>query len=79
MAGSKAVSKLEDLPLDRFLMLCATAIDGRIFFILDQFEEYFLYHPVSKAVNDFEKQFAAAVKRRGIPVNFLISLQLPGC
>ena len=78
MAGSQAVAKLEDLPLDRFLMLCATAIDGRIFFILDQFEEYFLYHPVSKAVNDFEKQFAAAVNRRGIPANFLISLREDG-
>jgi hypothetical protein len=35
---------LENLSLDRFMIECASALGGRIFFILDQFEEYFLYH-----------------------------------
>lgn len=31
--------------LDEFLLKCAQAFRGDLFFILDQFEEYFLYHP----------------------------------
>jgi WD40 repeat protein len=70
--------QIDDLTLDRFLVQCANAIDGRIFFIIDQFEEYFLYHPLSEKDNDFEGQFASAVNHAGIPASFLISLREEG-
>jgi WD40 repeat protein len=69
---------VNDLPLDRFLMHCADAIQGRIFFIIDQFEEYFLYHPPSESDNDFDEQPACAVNSLDVPVSFLISLREEG-
>ena len=69
---------INDLPLDRFLILCADAIQGRIFFIIDQFEEYFLYHPLSETDNDFDEQLARAVNSPDVPVSFLISLREEG-
>src|SRR5271165_703021 len=70
---------LEDLSLDRFIIECANALGGRIFFILDQFEEYFLYHPATEDLaKDFDGQFALAVNSPEIPVSFLVSLRDDG-
>ena len=35
-------------PLDRYLALCAAAAGRRLLIILDQFEEYSLYHPTDE-------------------------------
>jgi hypothetical protein len=43
--------------------------------ILDQFEEYFLYHPEEDAEGTFASEFAQAVNRPGLRANFLISLR----
>src|SRR5262249_40717347 len=42
--------------------------------VLDQFEEYFLYHP-DPGASDFEVQLPAAIRRPGLRANFLISLR----
>lgn len=70
----KKVEVSLDLRLDKFLIQCTTALRGQVFFILDQFEEYFLYHP-SEAESDFDAEFARAVNRQEINVNFLLCLR----
>ena len=63
------------LPLDEFLSQAGRGLRGPLFFIFDQFEEYFLYHPTDSASDVFEAEFAAAVNRRDLNANFLISIR----
>lgn len=46
-----------------------------LFVILDQFEEYFVYHPGGEAAGSFVAEFADAVKDDSLRVNFLISIR----
>ncbi|MER3447663.1 MAG: hypothetical protein C4291_12880 [Candidatus Dadabacteria bacterium] len=48
---------------------------GSILILLDQFEEYFLYHPESQADNPFDIEFARTIKREEVDVGILISLR----
>lgn len=66
------------LPLDEYLAQTQRALGLPLFLIFDQFEEYFLYHPPSPAAEAFESSFARAVNRRGIQVNFFLSLREDG-
>ena len=66
------------LPLDEFLGQVARGSRGPIFLVFDQFEEYFLYNPVSADSESFEAEFARAVNRRDLNVNFLLSLREDG-
>jgi hypothetical protein len=61
-------------PLDDVLFAAATALGGTMVLLLDQFEEYFLYHPVSRA-HPFEAELARAVNRQEVEANFLLSLR----
>ena len=63
------------LPLDDFLLAAAQAFGGTLVIILDQFEEYFLYHPETEKDNTFDAEFARTVNRVEIDANFLISLR----
>lgn len=72
-AGFKEVQIDTALPYDEFLFLAAKAFHGTILIILDQFEEYFLYH--REAENSFDAEFARAVNREEIDANFLIALR----
>jgi len=47
-------------------------LNGRMMIVLDQFEEYFLYHP---AEDEFTDQFARAIIQADLPVSFLISIR----
>jgi hypothetical protein len=47
-------------------------LNSRLMIILDQFEEYFLYHPVE---DDFTDQFSRATIRADLPISFLISIR----
>ncbi|ESA37458.1 wd40 repeat-containing protein [Leptolyngbya sp. Heron Island J] len=47
--------------------------DGELYLILDQFEEYFLYHANEKADGTFYTEFPRAVNCPSLRVNFLIS------
>jgi WD40 repeat protein len=66
------------LPFDDFLYQCTRELRLTIFFILDQFEEYFLYHPATQGQVGFDAEFARAVNRREIKSNFLLSLREDG-
>lgn len=67
----------QDLPFDDLLVQCANALRGSIFFIFDQFEEYFLYHPAENG-SLFEAEFSRAVNREEVNANFLISMREDG-
>lgn len=47
----------------------------KLLIILDQFEDYFLYHPQENGEGTFAVEFARAVNSRDIPANFLISIR----
>lgn len=49
--------------------------NGRLFIILDQFEDYFLYDASGSGQGAFETEFPAALKRPDLAVNFLISVR----
>ncbi|HVH04599.1 MAG TPA: hypothetical protein VNE71_01210, partial [Myxococcota bacterium] len=53
----------------------AEHLGAPLLIILDQFEEYFLYHPRGEALGSFDAELARAVARRDIPANFLISIR----
>ncbi len=48
---------------------------GELFIILDQFEEYFLYHPEEDGESTFTVEFPRAVNNPNLRVNFLISIR----
>ena len=48
---------------------------GELFVILDQFEEYFLYHPQESGEGTFAFEFPRAVNSPDLLVNFLISIR----
>ena len=64
-----------DLPLDELLLSATQAFDVTLLIILDQFEEYFLYHPETEKDNTFDPEFAQAVNREDIDINFLLSMR----
>lgn len=61
-----------NLSFEDFLKQTTDRTNTRFMFILDQFEEYFLYHPIE---DEFSAQFSRAVMRVGMPVSFLISIR----
>ena len=64
------------ISLDEYLKACAKATQRRLMVILDQFEEYSLYHPEGDA---FAVEFPVAVVRADISVSFLISALSQNC
>jgi tetratricopeptide (TPR) repeat protein len=79
--SSRAGKQIEvdlTLPLDDFLGQVARASRGPLFFVFDQFEEYFLYNPPSPSADTFEAEFARTVNRRDLNANFLLSLREDG-
>jgi WD40 repeat protein len=50
-------------------------VDRTLLVILDQFEEYFQYHPIEAAEADFARQFPSLLCQRDVPVHFLLSLR----
>jgi WD40 repeat protein len=61
--------------LEDALEFCARRVRGRVYVILDQFEEYFVYHPVEKVDEPFAREFPGAVGRRDLRVSFLLSIR----
>jgi len=46
-----------------------------LFIILDQFEEYFLYHPAGDGDGTFDREFPHTVNRPDLRANFLIAIR----
>ena len=65
----------KDDSLVELLVAAAEAADSDIYIILDQFEEYFLYHEHERGPGSFAAQFAEAVRRPGLRANFLIGIR----
>jgi WD40 repeat protein len=57
------------------LELCSERADASLLIILDQFEEYFLYHPQADGSHSFDEEFGRAVNRLDLRANFLISIR----
>ena len=58
--------------LPEYLQACYQQTGRRLMIILDQFEEYFLYHPQG---DTFADEFPQAVLQADVPVSFLISIR----
>jgi WD40 repeat protein len=66
------VSRNREMALNDYLAICADELQRRLMIILDQFEEYFLYHPVE---DSFATAFSKAITSPKLPVSFLISIR----
>ena len=70
--------KPPELPTDDLATACelaAAAIDSTLLLILDQFEEYFNYHPTGGGQGTFPDQLAACINRPDLRVNVLIAIR----
>ena len=77
---SPLISRLISLLFIEFLTTAAELlgneeVNGILFVILDQFEEYFLYHQDEDREGTFAVEFPLAVNCPDLPVNFLISIR----
>ena len=59
-------------PLREYVAACSKVCGRRLMLILDQFEEYSLYHPED---DEFGRQFPLAIAPGDLSVSFLISLR----
>src|SRR5262249_61882747 len=66
------------LPLDDLLCALGEKFGGTTIIILDQFEEYFLYHPDSQGDDLFDVELARSINRDDIEANFLVALREDG-
>jgi WD40 repeat protein len=76
-AGDPVATVLEALgeqepSLANALDVAATNVGGDVYLILDQFEEYFLYHQEDEALS---AELAEVVARRGLAANVLIGIR----
>ncbi|HEX8922565.1 MAG TPA: tetratricopeptide repeat protein, partial [Pyrinomonadaceae bacterium] len=69
---------LKAIAFDDLLLNCRLVSGNPLFFIFDQFEEYFLYHPASNGNGSFDAELARAVNRQDVEANFLLSLREDG-
>jgi hypothetical protein len=64
--------------LDKILQELAQSLGGDLFIILDQFEEYFLYHGQEEGKGSFAIEFPRAVNRADLRTSFLVSIREDG-
>ena len=63
----------DDAPLDEALEAWEGRLGARLLIVLDQFEEYCLYHAPDE--HRFDRELPAAIERRDLRVRFLIGLR----
>ena len=61
--------------LDKNLQFWSEQINGDLLIILDQFEEFFLYHSQEDGEGTFAREFPRAINRPDLRANFLISVR----
>jgi hypothetical protein len=69
-SGASAPSRL-----DETIARCAGIVEGKVLIILDQFEDYFLYHLGEQRDGKFPVELARAINRADLPAGFLISIR----
>jgi CHASE2 domain-containing sensor protein len=74
LTGGKWPAVADETPLDEALKDCSERLDAQILLILDQFEQYFLYHPPAQAV-EFDRELASALVWPDLRLRCLISLR----
>jgi hypothetical protein len=62
-------------PIADYLEECSARLNRHMMVILDQFEEYFLYHPHENGRGTFATEFPDAVNRLDLSVSFLIAIR----
>ena len=75
VAGGSVPAPDRSLSLVEQLAVYAAAVGGELLLILDQFEEYFLYHPRDTAQSGFDAELARAISDPDLRANFLIALR----
>ena len=79
VAEALNVPELEPVPpspsLTETLQAWTERLGGDLLIILDQFEEYFLYHPQEDGEGTFAVEFPRAVNRPDLRVSFLIAIR----
>lgn len=72
---AKDLSSTEYASLAESLQAYSENADATLLITLDQFEEYFLYHPQEAGKSTFAAEFIRAVNSPGSAANFLISIR----
>jgi hypothetical protein len=75
LGADESGPSLPSLSFGEALHTWAERAGGELYVILDQFEEYFLYHPQQESEGTFAVEFPRAVNRPDLRVNFLLSLR----
>src|ERR1022692_4350848 len=73
-ACGERLEAVSSASLSELLVNAARATYSTIAVILDQFEDYFLYHPPA-ADGGFDAELATAVNRQDVPAGFLLSIR----
>ena len=75
-AGPASVARYDSAAtLTDTLQILSANLDVDFLIILDQFEEYFLYHEHEDGDGTFAVEFPRAVNRADVPANFLIAMR----
>jgi len=72
--GNRVTGDLQAESLPGAVQLAAQSVSGRLFVILDQFEEYLLYHQPEGSAGSFDYEFPLTLKESAVPVSFLLSI-----
>ena len=73
--GGRAVPRDDGEPLADALRAWQQLLGGDLYVVLDQVEEYFLYHQDEDGPGTFAAEFPAVVTRPDLRVNFLLAIR----
>jgi WD40 repeat protein len=74
-AGDDAGAFRRGGPLADVLAAWTRRLDAELYIVLDQFEEYFLYHENERGPGTLAEELPEALRRAGLRVNFLIGIR----
>ncbi|TMM24680.1 MAG: hypothetical protein E6F94_09235 [Actinobacteria bacterium] len=74
-AGEDAGAFRRGGPLADVLAAWTRRLDAELYIVLDQFEEYFLYHENERGPGTLAEELPEALRRAGLRVNFLIGIR----
>jgi len=73
--GDGAGALRRGMPLADALAAWTRRLDAELYLVLDQFEEYFLYHENERGPGTLAEELPEALRRAGLRVNFLIGIR----
>jgi len=73
--GDDAGALRRGAPLADVLAAWTRRLDAELYLVLDQFEEYFLYHENERGPGTLAEELPEALRRAGLRVNFLIGIR----